>query len=864
MKKLILTLSFISILLISIFFALMAAIDFEQASRHFFTNNKLESDKLTLKEVKINKYFRPSATIQEINYAGIAQLKEVHVNFSLLSLLTLTPKIADIKITEASIFSNQDEVNLVNHDRFIAELIKGKGLETDLFIQKVQFFEKDQDLIIKIDDFQLTTSNYSNKIIFAGNLEQGGVIEGDFQQKDATTLFNLELTSLDHHIILQETYQNNNFTNGKATITSKNITRQLGELLPDINNLTKKLDSTQKIQTEFDLKPAENALKLENIKINSAIISGQGTIMLSRVKDTPSEINLYFDQLDLASWRENDEKPINQSLAKNYSKFDLVKNNFKGSVDIKLVKLSQQEQLENVKLSLLTTNNQLLIENFSGTINAADSFKINGIIKQNKFRSLFDGNIELAHHDLNQLLQIFGQSVEANTPKLAFNLQAELKLSSVDFSLRQLLLKLDETTIDGNLSVKFIGKSIRTNSNFNLNQIRLDDPALPIIKNTITYFNSLVNDMHKDDYANKFIPIRKINMIGNHNIKINQLLFQQQKFDKVRFNLKTAPSTIALEQLYFENGEDWFDLDLNLSAQALKPIISIIIHNGRFKTDLLSPVGLLDIRKKLLNDYDLDKISILTSVAFQELYSDNFALGRIRFSAKNDGNLLEIPQIDADMFGGRMKSSGSLLLEPCNFNFVFSLSSAQLDKINNILPPHLVPAIGSVSANGMWSSNGNTLEQLLYNLYIRSDAIIKGARINNFAVDDFVNLISPVEYNSNNLIRDAKNAILTGRTDIERAETSIEMSTGKITLAAGKLKTKNTTASFAGMIDLYKYQLETDSIFSFALAKNSYGGRLINYTPNNIRVKATGELNSPKKDVDVTDLAKFLQSRSIR
>ena len=77
------------------------------------------------------------------------------------------------------------------------------------------------------------------------------------------------------------------------------------------------------------------------------------------------------------------------------------------------------------------------------------------------------------------------------------------------------------------------------------------------------------------------------------------------------------------------------------------------------------------------------------------------------------------------------------------------------------MPPGYWKVVGVINANGMWSTNGNSLEEQLYNLYTKSEILAKNITINNFSIDTIVQAVSNPNYDLKKSFKDdLKAAIL--------------------------------------------------------------------------------------------------------
>ena len=570
--------------------------------------------------------------------------------------------------------------------------------------------------------------------------------------------------------------------------------------------------------------------------------------------------------MDIDSWRKAkaDKAGSHRIKYSSNKRFDFNKNRMKADISIKDIKLDENNSLSDVNIRATIEGGKLYVQNFSGEIDRSGKFKVNGIVTQNSFRSLFNGKVALNHKDLNDLAEYFGGAEVRTGTAIPFALSSDIKMSSVALSLQNLLIKTNETDLVGNLSTKFIGNSPRTNATIRFSSIDVDKGNFPALSQAFNYAMSLFEGMKREDYLSKFIPIRKISSIANYDITFDRLRAGKKLYENVNFNLKISPGKVSLEQLFIQNGDDWIDTSVTLEAQGIKPVIYFTIHNASMAVDFLTAPGMLQLRKKILANLDLSKVDIAMSFSIKKLYQDTFSLGRVLFQAKNNKNLLDIKKFDADLLGGRMQSAGSILLEPYTLNFVYALNSAHIEKIAKLLPNGMLESGGVLSASGMWSTRGEKLNEQLYNLYTRSSVVTKDITLQNFSIDDLIQEMVAVNYNALSLKEDIKKAMLTKVTQISDLKTDVELTKGIFKLSSLAFKTKYSVASGSALFNLYDFNVDSSTIFSFYLAKPRYGRSLTNYAPAKMTVTARGNLLYPKKTADTKEIEEILRARNQR
>jgi hypothetical protein len=153
-----------------------------------------------------------------------------------------------------------------------------------------------------------------------------------------------------------------------------------------------------------------------------------------------------------------------------------------------------------------------------------------------------------------------------------------------------------------------------------------------------------------------------------------------------------------------------------LEASGIKPKLDIAIQNGLLNVGFLTPSSWLTLRNKLYNDFSLDKIALTLDCFISTIYQNDTRLDNLKFLVNNDNTLLNISDLNVGIFNGHLQGSGSILLEPHTVNFVYALNSIDISALLGILPKNLMNNTGNASINGMFSTSGDTVEKLLYNL----------------------------------------------------------------------------------------------------------------------------------------------------
>lgn len=867
MKRAFLYLFVIASLLVTIFLAGVFSIDDRKLLEGFLKDAKITQTASDKVHYKVKRFPEICLIIDHIRQDNKIELQNTVIKFSPLSVLKFDYKVSEIMIDQARLYLSNDNVNLLEHDEFIGELIGQDRINISAKIAKLIFVESDNDIPFTIDNFIINGGNdrLSDAVLnFSGKTGETGSIQGVLSKNGELARLDLTISNNDYKLQLEEEYQQAVLKKGKLAVITSDFAENLAQTGLEFTNLFEKFNGNEEVEVNLDIEKTDKALNLKNIVISSPSIEGKGDIELGKNKNDPDIIKLDFSRIDLDKFARSKNLVANSNKGSAaISSFNMLRKPIIANISASQVKLSNTNVIGNLVFSAQTKNGALIIDNFSGMLNKDGQFKVTGHVSQNAFRTIFQGQIALAHNDLNDLVEIVGNKTLRSENKIPYSLVADAKLSPVDISLQNLHLKTEETDITGGVLVKFIGNSPRTNAHLKFTRINLDKKNFPVFRHMYDSAMDLASGSKKDNYLNKFIPLRKISSTCSYDIVFDQLILNNTVYKNFSFNLGLSPGRITLDNLSLDDDRNSLEASLDLIASEVKPVLGIVIHSGNVKTDFISPSRLLALRKNVLENVALDKIALNMNFVLNKVDNQGFTLGRVIFKAKNTNNLLEINNFEADVLGGRISCSGSILLEPLTANFVYALNSARMSEIANALPTGILNNAGFLGINGMFSTNGNTSEELLYNLYTKSGILAKDILIRKFGIDNLVETVNKMPYDVKNLQDDVKKALLTGETEIGELKASVELSKGIFNLPQIDFKTKYTSGTASANFNLYNFNLNLASALSFYVNKIVPGRGYTDRKVTKITMTATGNLLGLKKEADIKELQQILTPQEI-
>ncbi|WP_341756045.1 MULTISPECIES: AsmA-like C-terminal region-containing protein [unclassified Candidatus Tisiphia] len=836
-------------------------VNYDSVSSSFI--NELKISPQNLKNIKITKFPVPYLTIDHIKEDGRLELENIEIHFAPWSLLILRPKISAVTIYNATIYSDEQDFDIINHDRIVSSFITNGIININFDVKNLTILNKNKQPIITLNNCSLFKNNpISNITSFKGDGGYVGKLSGFFERKGNQINLDLTIANNDYNFHLLETYIDSKLINGKAEYLIQHLADILHILVPDLDSLFRKFNPNEKINIKFDILPTPQLLKLENITIESNSLAGNGSIYLNKSDDVTSTIKLYFPKINAKSLitSSNNIKQFSNSVFGLRFLFD--NKSIITDILVDQIILNNDEVLNNTKILLNLDKGVLVVNDFSGMIKSGGRFQLIGNVTQNSVRSIFDGTIHLQHNDLNSILNTLGYEQAVSTKPTAFILSSDLKLTLIDVYLQNLMLKTENTKVTGNITARFIGSMPHFIAVLDFSSIDLNKEDYPIISPIVKFAKSLSENMKGESYLAKYIPIRTVDYLGNFDIMINDLLIGNNSFGKAYILANVSPGNIEISNFDIRTSSDYLNLSANLLASNIKPQLKVTINDGSLNVNFLTPESLLNLRNKLLNEFDLEKIELKLDCMLSTIIQGALVLQNLKLGLANNNALFKINNFEVNLLLGKLKAEGNILLDPYTINFVYALNSIDLAQLSNILPKGLLNNYGGMSINGTLTTNGDNLKKLLYELNIQSDFVVKNAKISNFSIDSFIEKVNNKDYNLNYLKEDVTQAMYQGQTELDSVRGNIQLKNGIVTVKDIIFNTKYTSGAASLAVNIYNWDMALSSILSFYIAdlKPNQSDSNNKNTPINLKIKTSGTMFEPIKTLDENELTKALEA----
>ncbi len=828
-------------------------IDYAAVYQDFLANTKITNLPQNVSRIKIVNFPIPHLVIDNVNEPDKFKLQKLEIHFSLWSLLSFKPKATSIQIEKVDINHPVSKLNLMNHPQLVTKLIDARF---NINIAALSLLDEENKPSVVAQDVLLTQEGSTKR--FSGKISGGTNFQGSINTENDTTNFHYSLTNNDYEVKLVETYQDKQLKNGKVNCRINNVNSFLAFALPEFKLVLDKMHFREKVNVSFDLLSIADSTKIDNIVIDSPSIAGMGSMIVSNNNDrTNSNIKLNFTKIDLRTSPVSFSLRAHPTLQAGYTN-NHYDNDRKMQMDIVIeqIIISDNNELEKVKLSANLINGIISVEELSAQIDSQGIFKLTGKLaqEQENHQPIFNGKLNLEYADFNLILSLIGYSNLTTEQELPFSLSSTLTITPLAISLTELLFNANNTQIEGNIANRYNEAVPTIKGNLNFSEINLNLFPCPIISPAINFAKNLAENMQDKDYLNKFIAIRQIPQLTELDVNFNNLTYQDLLLKKLKFKLAISPGKIQIDNLNFINDDNFLIGSVKLLATDLNPQLTITVDDGYWQVNFLSPTSLLHLKEKLLTELSLAKVFFTLKCLSLTLQQEELLLNKLKFLLFNDNNILKISDLSADIFSGTLQGSGNIILEPYTINLAYALNSIDLSTIPQSSLSQFLPNAGLASLNGVITTKGNSLEELLYNLYTDSTFIAKGVRINNFSIDDFIERINASNYPLENLDTDLDRALTSGITNILNSTAKMQLSKGDFRLQDMIIQTKRASASLASTFNIYDFKLNLLSLFSFYIATNNFSPA---NKPITLGINAKGTIFNPQKTADAKMLKQF-------
>ncbi|KJV56345.1 asmA family protein [Orientia chuto str. Dubai] len=817
--------------------------NYNKLSKHVqqlvLSNKKLSfNTKLVAKKFPIPQISVDNLSVDNKNFL----IKKVKIYFSPLSLLTFQPKVSHLVIEDANITIGRSRFDyMINLIDSIYEFLPGRY---DIQMMNVNCINLHKNITHTVN--ALTASLVNDQYLIQGVLDDihrvKGTLPCDSQQE-----INLEFSSENYSLIFKGSLNEHQLPVGSCRLLIKDLSHFINSYYYDIDSILNKFNTNEQVELIFDTNIIDQMVSIKNLKINSASIEAVGSITHFNNPQTADIINITFSKLALNQlfFGRNSDNIVNFQGKKNIIK--LSTDNSDITITAKNV-LICEEKLTNISFISKVRDQIMNIHDFSGTISSGGSFKIAGKVKQNQYRSLFEGKIRLEHNNINNLLSLLNFKNIAVNEVQSLLFESNIRSTIIDHQLYDINMQIGSAKIQGSMYNKLVGSNLsRVFARLTLFDFDLNKSNYPLISSLLEYYQSLSTGIEKQDYVMKFVPLNTINYNACLNLNFKSITFQnQEKPSKLFILAYLFPGQINIDNFYYRNGKNNLIGKVSFHTKDIKPKINVTIDQGElYLNNENNSNQIFNNIKKLIDKLKYQKVVVNLNANLQKLLYNNKLIQDLAAKLAVQSQIIEVKDFNAHIDNSEFKAKGGILMSPLSTTLVYAYNSFHIPTFSFSLQNNatFLPQ-GLASMQGTITTNGENLTELINNLNVTAKFIAKDIEINNMSLDYLIDKVTHNNYIYDNLQQDINIATDHGKTIFQTVEGDFQFNKGVLQFSKYKLNTEQLNGEGTGVVMLDQKKLEFNSYFKINSTKDRN-----NLSNQKLHLKFYGDYHKPVKTI---------------
>ncbi len=854
-KKILVSIAALAFLLYAAYLYIALTTSYDGIYQKFHAQLADVGYEIKTESIDVVRFPLPRVVLGGVTVQNMFTAKSIEIKFSLSSMLKFSPAIASARIDDVTITLAANRSHFVNHETSVVEAFKLLPKLPEVTMYNVSLIDKttkDTDSVKKI-----TISPHASTDQLLVEWSDDTTTKMRYVAFEDSMRVQIDSEGPYHHIAINELYKNDRLEDGDIKYHISNLKEFIDHNFQSLDFLVTRIQSTETMDISCKIKAEGEKFAVSSIVLKSDSVSLAGNIDLYK-STTPDQINLVFNTIDLSKLL---SAPNMDSVNESKNKSKLQLDDMASNINITAKKIIFVDaELDNLNFIASSDGKILTVKQFTGDIYGDGAFSVSGAVSQNQYRSIFDGNLTVKHKDANLVLSKLGFAPLATNVPSSLIFTSDVRATPIDYQLKNMFVNIGSFNIEGAASVKLIGTMPRVDLSLAVSSVDLMNTNYPIISPIVSYFRTLSSDMKAKDYLTKYIPLREIHYLGNFDIGFSDLSIGNDTVDKFRFAGDISSGNILLNSIFYQDNDNYVGGSGYLVSTGIKPELGIKITDAELSNTELTLTSLLTFLASLRDIYDLDKINITTELAAQSIKQGDHMIKNAALSAKNEGVLWNISSLGCAYAGGEFWSSGSLRVDPMTLNLSYAYNNFTIGQIQSILPLDLFGIEeGWISANGMISASGDSLAQLLYTLYTKSDFVAKNVKLDNLSLDTLITQTDNPKYQAARLDEDINYYIGNGTDIIQSLSGKIELNQGLFKASDLKFNTARIYGIGSAAYNIYDTKIGLDARMVFAPPMNK--SKVQKYIP--IGLKVTNTITAPKKEIKFDDFKAFLKQRKI-
>ncbi|MEY3197177.1 MAG: hypothetical protein RLZZ59_545 [Pseudomonadota bacterium] len=780
--------------------------------------------------------------------------ENVIVSLSVLSLLTLNPAIGSIESSKAVVTTL--DTDITKHGVLLHKLQKLIFMLPEVRLRNVELKSLNSSSSAYLDSVDLKPKASFNNIILHWNKNT----QTNISFSDSKAPYTAVITTLspNHKMELSEEYSDQwILTSGHLDYKIHNLKDYVENEYPEINLMVTDIASTESMNITSDIASDNDSIFFKNINIASSSVEAKGSARFFN-DGNPSSLDLSIMSMNLNNLLSNIAISSTKGVKKKSSSTK-ASMNLEAHISCNNLLLKDMS-INSLNLNFVTSNNGSVIKDLSFVTSDGGKFSANGVVTNNQYRAKFDGKITASHPDTNLILSKLGFNNAATQGNYPLYITSEIAASPIDYQLNNLVTKVGDFSVEGNATLKLIGDTPRVGITAQISPIDVASKEYPVVSPIISYFSSLSDKMQEKDYSNKYIPLRKIDYIGNFDITLLQPYFKEHQLNKIHITTDVSAGIVDLTTIYYQDGANYIRGAGRLVTSSLKPTLDIVTVEGSLSTPAFSLDDLLASLALSYSKYAFDKVGLNFNVNLNHLNIGDLSLNNVAMATNStDSVLWKISNLNASYGSGKFISSGSLLLDSLTLNLAYAYNNFQTKDLNIIYPLEIFGIKdGWVSSNGTIVTTGLNTAQWVYNMSVASDFVAQDVLRSNYDIDGFAIATDSVAYDSSRIDEDLKKYMNSGEMKIANASGGFSLDHGVVKISNVKFKTARASGALSAAYNLYNSTIDAKTDLSFLpVSLDPYNVP----KPVHVNINAKENIVSPKLELIADEVKSMIDSR---
>lgn len=670
-------------------------------------------------------------------------------------------------------------------------------------------------------------------------------------------------------------------SNLKFKLESNNLKNFLEIIYPE-SLFFEKINSGEKIVFTGDILINKNLLKLDNFILSSKSIKGKGNIEATFPKNYATNLNWYLksqiERINIDELLKSDEqqKLENQISAVDFYdlssrtksladfSFDLPeKLSLIFDVNVKEV-LMNGKKASDLIFAAEISNGRAFINNLSAKLPGNSFVQFHGQVDTNKIRPMFKGQFNARGDNLREFVTWQNSKYEIIPQDVLkiYEIDANIEVTPRHLRLTDFNLDFDKTTLGGDVDIDFVtGKPIGI---IDISLEEFDFDKYKLTPEIYTYIYNFLKNAHKQNFQ-----LYKLNLINSKfafNFDLSKITINNNYLKKVTADAQIEQGNLKIVNLIFD-GKD-FDTkikQLSVSLSVENPEINLEMTANKFNTDFLflkNDNKNENGKKWFEQEFTFKALAPFNgkiAININQLLLQNFLIEDFKLNAKLDKKKLA-NEIKGKLFGSNFVTNLYLgfadVVDVKSTLTIIDMSLEDIRKIHNF--PEIISGILRLQAQ--IESSGNNLKQMYNNLNITGakvelyKPIIVGFDIDNIVQKSY-SIFSVVDMRS--LVKEALQSGTINFVKPLQFSLTTKIEKNKRYLISSDI-------NLYGKLFVGKTKFIYDFINNFYTSSNIFAFRPTKNDTVSLQLTTKGIPGSLEKNLNTTELEKFITNRPIR